>query len=77
MGTTASDVDVGENRLLTYSLTGTDASLFGVDSRTGVITASWTLVEKTYSFMVKATDKVFVWIYNLLFRINKSKRKTP
>ncbi len=54
---TASDVDVGQT--LSYSLTGTDASLFDIHASTGVVTLKASAnyeVKSSYSFNVVVTD---------------------
>ena len=54
----ATDADTGDT--LTYSLEGTDAASFGINNSTGQLLtlAAVTLVERTYTVTVVATDQV-------------------
>ncbi|KAK6172202.1 hypothetical protein SNE40_015917 [Patella caerulea] len=59
LGVTALDRDIGNNGKVTYRLEGQDASMFNINTNTGVITAAQRLSGNaiTYIFSVRATDQ--------------------
>lgn len=59
IGATATDSDIGDNRIVTYSLSQSDAAFFNINSATGVVTVKQAITTaRTYNFRVTATDKV-------------------
>ncbi|KAK3099557.1 hypothetical protein FSP39_006219 [Pinctada imbricata] len=57
IGVTALDRDVGSNGQVEYSLSGTDASKFGVDANRGIVKAKEQLSGSTYRCQITASDK--------------------
>ena len=59
IGVTATDSDIGDNRIITYSLSQPDAAFFNIHAATGVVTVKQAMSsERTYNFQITATDKV-------------------
>ena len=63
-GVTAVDLDIGDNRLVQYSLQQTGTRYFAIDSETGVITATQSVPPgQTYQLRVRAEDKVQIELH--------------
>ena len=61
-GVTAVDLDIGNNKLVQYSLQQTGTRYFSIDSETGVITAALSVsAGQTYQLSVRAEDKVGIF----------------